>query len=156
MSIQPVLAVRRGLAALFLIIAGLPAPAQTGEWASDCADAFCVFQNSLDTGQGVFAVVEILINVETGAASIVVTTPLGIALEPGVLITLEGHEWQAPLKVCEADGCRATVDLTADEFGLLLSRPGLELRYIVFGSERPDAATLELSGLVAAISRSRN
>jgi len=128
-----------------------------GDWSSDCEEEFCVFRKTLNfVGEdNAFALFEILINVSNGEASIVLTAPLGVALQPGVRIIVEGQEWFAPLKVCYSDGCRATVEISNDDLALLLQRQSMDIRYIPFGSEAPISAMLPLNGLVAAISRMR-
>jgi len=116
-----------------------------------------VFRKTLQFvgAKSAFALFEILIDVTTGEASIVLTTPLGVALQPGVRISVEGREWYAPLKVCYADGCRATVEISNQDLALLLQKQSMDLRYIPFGGDAPISANLPLSGLVAAISRTR-
>lgn len=128
-----------------------------GDWVSDCEEDFCVFRKTLqfvDTDSA-FALIEILIDVTSGEASLVLTAPLGVALQPGVRITVDEREWFAPLKVCYQDGCRATVEMSNDDLALLLQKQSMDLRYIPFGGQSPLSATLPLSGLVAAISRTR-
>lgn len=126
-------------------------------WASDCQTDYCVFRKPIDQAdvEGTFALFEILIDTYSGEASLVLTVPLGIALQPGVQINVEDQKWQAPVKVCYGDGCRATVKISPDDLAFLLQKEALYLRYIPFGKENPVEATVSLSGLVAAISRSR-
>jgi len=133
------------------------AQAQTGQWAwtSACEDGYCVFRRALETpGQdSPAALFEVLVNTENGEASMVLTLPLGVALEPGVRLIVEGREWSAPLKVCLPDGCRATVDINASDFGLLLQRPVLDIRYIAFGADTATSVKLPINKLVAAMSK---
>ncbi len=145
---------------LLAVFLSLPASAQQltpGDWSSDCDDDYCVFRKTLIFAgeNSPFALFEILIDVSNGEASFVLTAPLGVALQPGVRITVEGQEWFAPLKVCYADGCRATVEISNADLALMLQRQTMELRYIPFGSDNPISASLPLNGLVAAISRTR-
>lgn len=145
---------------LFSFLLSAPLQAQEvspGDWVSDCEDDYCVFRKTLQFvgSDSAFALFEILIDVTNGEASIVLTAPLGVALQPGVRITVDEHEWLAPLKVCYQDGCRASVEMSNDDLALLLQKQSMNLRYIPFGADAPIEATLPLSGLVAAISRTR-
>ncbi len=134
----------------------MAADVKVSAWTSDCEAPYCVFQKTIEYVDGTaFAVLEVLIDVDTGDASIVTTAPLGVALEPGVMLRADAQEWRAPLKVCHGDGCRATIDLSSEDFALLLQQPQLELRYIPFGSEQPLAAAIKLDNLVTAISQAR-
>lgn len=148
----------RILVAIFMVLtAGLVRAEDIapGGWQSDCDDQFCVFRKTLtlQTTKFTFALLEILIDVETGESTIVLTAPLGLALQPGIKLIVSEQEWIVPLKVCYADGCRGTVDISSEEFALLLQRPMIEIRYIPFGSEAPRSAELPLNGLISAISQ---
>ena len=124
-------------------------------WSAACEDGFCVFRRAIET-QGndtTSALFEVLVNTESGEASMILTLPLGVALEPGVRLIVEGREWVAPLKVCLPDGCRATVDINAADFGLLLQRPVLDIRYIAFGADTAISVKLPISKLVGAMSK---
>jgi invasion protein IalB len=150
------------LLSLLLLSLCLSTPAQAqkvspGDWVSDCEEDYCVFRKTLQfVGEdSAFALFEILIDVTDGEASLVLTAPLGVALQPGVRVSVEGREWFAPLKVCYQDGCRATVEMNNDDLALLLQKQSMDIRYVPFGGDSPVAAVLPLSGLVAAISRTR-
>jgi len=145
------------LMSLFLWAPASAEEVSPGNWSSDCEEDYCVFRKTLTfSGQdNAFALFEILINVASGESSIVLTAPLGVALQPGVRIVVEGREWFAPLKVCYTDGCRATVEISNDDLALLLQRQTMDIRYIPFGRDNPISAILPLNGLVAAISRTR-
>lgn len=143
------------IACLFIASPASAEEIEPGGWLSDCRESYCVFRKTLSFAQTetTFALLEILIDVDTGAASIVLTAPLGVALEPGIRMIVEGREWFAPLKVCYTDGCRATVEISNDDFALLLQKPSIDIRYIPFGRDDPLSAELPLNGLVAAISQ---
>lgn len=145
------------IAALLLAGAASASDLKSGPWTSACEEEYCVFQKALisTADDTAFAVLEVLINTETGDASIVMTVPLGVAVEPGVSLSASGSVWHAPVKVCHVDGCRATVDVDAAAFGLLLQQPQFDIRYIPFGDDQPRSATVKLEGLVTAISRAR-
>lgn len=152
--------VLRLLAICLAMMTGAAAGANTlkaGPWTSDCEQPFCVFQKTLqvvDTN-AVFAVVEILINVEDGSASIVTTAPLGVAIEPGILLLAAGQERRMTWKVCHPDGCRATADLDSAAFAALLQQPTITIRYIPFGADAPVEAALRMDSLITAISEAR-
>lgn len=145
-----------------VVLLFLASPAATeevapGNWVSDCEEDFCVFRKTLTfvNSDSAFALFEILINTTSGNASLVLTAPLGVALQPGIQVIVEEQEWLAPLKVCYGDGCRATIEISNDDLALLLQKKTMEIRYIPFGKQNPLSAILPLNGLIAAISRTR-
>ena len=125
-------------------------------WASDCGDSFCVFRKPIaaPNSDGIFANIELLIDVADGTASVVITTPLGVALTPGVRVLVGETEWTAPLKVCQSDGCRASFTMNADDLAFLFQQSKMQLFYLPFGQTAPQSASFNLAGLVSAISKS--
>ena len=124
-------------------------------WESACESEFCAFRKTLafvDTND-TFALVELLINVDSGESSFVVTTPLGINMTPGVRLITGGRDWTIPFRVCYQDGCRATLTIDGADLSKLLQNQTLEIRYLRFGEKRPVSATLPLDGLVTTISK---
>lgn len=147
---------RNILFALALGLLPLPfstAPAQATTWSTACDDALCLFRHEVAApgGQGTSALFEILVDAEAADASIVLTTPLGVALEPGIRLEVEGHAWSAPIKVCHADGCRATASLDEDGLALLLQQSRIIIHYHVFGAAEEVALELPTKGLIQAI-----
>ena len=122
-------------------------------WQTACDDGLCVFRHDVPApgGRGTSALFEILIDAETVDTSVVLTTPLGVALEPGVRLIAGNREWRAPIKVCHGDGCRATMTLDEDDLGYLMAEPEAVIEYYVFGSDAAAALRLPLTGLVSAI-----
>ena len=152
--------VLKALVPVFLFIAAIAAKADTlkaSPWVSDCEAPYCVFQKTVEVVDNgtVFAVVEILINVEEGSASVVTTAPLGVAIEPGILLLAAGQERRMTWKVCHPDGCRATVDLDSAAFAELLQEPAITIRYVAFGADAPVEASLRMDSLITAISQAR-
>lgn len=149
----------RILTLLLALSLGLPAFGQNltpGDWQSDCDQSYCAFRKNLSLGgDATFAFLEILFNRVDGASTFVLTAPLGVSLEPGVRLDVAGKNWDLPLKVCYADGCRATLDISSEDLAILLQKPTMDIRYIPFGTDVPRSATLPLDGLVAAISRAQ-
>ena len=129
------------------------APPAAANWVSACDDTHCLFRHNVDApgGEGISALFEILVDAEAAEADIVLTTPLGVALESGVRFEIEGQEWTAPIKVCHADGCRATYEVDADTFVQLLQQKTLTIHYHVFGAAEDVALELPITGLVKAI-----
>lgn len=125
------------------------------QWESACESEFCAFRKTLAfvDSKDPFALVELLIDVESGESSFVVTTPLGINVTPGVRLITAGQDWTVPFRVCYADGCRATLTINGADLSLLLQNDTLEIRYLRFGEKRPVAASLPLDGLVTTISQ---
>lgn len=135
---------------------GLAAELRDTPWISDCDAPFCVFQKTLEFDDGsAFSVIEVLINVEDGSASLITTVPLGVAVEAGVQARTSDQSWDLGIKVCQSDGCRATVDLSSDAFGGILQSRVLEIEYMAFGADEPTKATLKLEKLITAISEAR-
>lgn len=137
---------------------GAAALANGPNWQTACDDGLCVFRHDVAApeGEGTSALFEILVDAETATASIIITTPLGVALEPDIRILTGTREWRAPIKVCHGDGCRATIDLDDDDLAFLLQQRDATIRYHVFGAATDTALQLSLTGLVSAItSRSR-
>ena len=125
-------------------------------WISDCDAPYCLFQRTLEFDDGsAFAVFEVLINIETGNASLVTTAPLGVAIEPGVKLSTGNATWQMDVKVCHSDGCRATAELNSTEFGDLLQQSQLDIRYVPFGGDQPVSASLPIDQLITAISQAQ-
>lgn len=151
----------RLLTLVFALLAAAPAMTQETKrvgWESACESEYCAFRKTLafvDT-KDPFALVEILIDIESGESSFVITTPLGISLSPGVRLITEGRDWTVPFRVCYADGCRATLTINGEDLSYLLQNGALEIRYRPFGEKRPVAATLPLDGLVTTISNGAN
>lgn len=141
-----------------LLGSALTASATTDDWSATCEDDLCLFRKTVSSpdGTGASALFEILIDTENGDASVVVTAPLGIAVEPGVRLITEGREWRANVRVCEAEGCRAIVKLNAEDLGIFLQRPDLEMQFYVFGNNDPTRLSLPVRGLVAAMTSQRN
>lgn len=134
------------------LAADTPGP---GGWESACKKAYCAFRKTLAfvDSNDPFALVELLIDVDSGESSFVITTPIGISLAPGVRLITGGQDWTVPFKVCYQDGCRATLTIDGADLSLLLQNETLEIRYMNFGEKRPISASLPLDGLVTAISR---
>ena len=151
--------IRLIILALTFAIPAIGADAQTTAdkgWDSDCGEEFCVFRKPIlkTNPDGIFANIELLIDVADGSASVVITTPLGVALTPGVRVLVGETEWTAPLKVCQSDGCRASFTLSADDMAFLFGQSQMQLFYLPFGEIAPHSASLNLAGLVSAISKS--
>jgi len=145
--------------AFVLMCSVAPATAQTlktSPWESRCETPYCVFQKTLEFVDGTaFAVVDVLIDIETGDASIIATAPLGVALEPGAMLSVGEQSWVLPFKVCQVDGCRATMELDSDAFTGLLEKTELRIRYTAFGADTPLEASMLVEKLVTAISMAR-
>ena len=131
--------------------------AHASQWVATCEETLCLFRQEISApnADGTTALFEILIEAETAEASLVVTTPLGIATEPGVRLIVDGQEWQANVRVCQPDGCRATTQIDSDDLAVLLQRTSIEVRFFVFGSEHPISLELPIGGLVKAMAQQR-
>lgn len=137
------------------VLAASPVAAST--WQTACDDALCVFRHEVAApgGAGTSALFEILVNADDAVATLVLTTPLGVALEPGVRLQVDGDTWTAPIKVCHADGCRATAAIDEAGFARLLQQNAIMIEYHVFGAAEPVGLELPIRGLVKAITSQR-
>ena len=137
-----------------LVVAGT---ASASQWVSTCEETLCLFRQEISApnADGTTALFEILIEAETAEASLVVTTPLGIATEPGVRLIVDGQEWQANVRVCQPDGCRAAAQIDSNDLAILLQRTSIEIRFFIFGSEYPVSLELPIDGLIRAMAEQR-
>ena len=75
-------------------------------------------------------------------------TPLGIAVQPGVRIVINGKD-DLPLAVdaCFPDGCRATAALRPEQLAALAAAERLSLQFFAFGADKPLSGDLDAPGL---------
>lgn len=145
------------LVSIAMISIAMASTAKASTWQTACDDALCVFRQQVPApgGQGTSALFEILVDANAAKATIVLTTPLGVALEPGVRLEADGQTWAAPIKVCHADGCRATASIDEDGFAHLLQQQAITIHYHAFGAPEEVALELPLRGLVKEITSQR-
>lgn len=128
--------------------------AQTEFWQTSCADdgrcqATRVLTQS-DTGQR-FASLIVSFSRDGRRPAMTVATPLGIAVQPGVRVVVKDAFWSLPIEACFPDGCRASRDLTDEEYQLLLSADSADIRFFPYGRQAPLAGEVGLAGLDLAI-----
>ena len=86
-----------------------------------------------------------------GGPRLELTAPLGILLQPGLTLTIDGHPpLTLPLAFCQAGGCQAVVDM--DEPALTQFRGGktASVRYVTEDRKTVDLP-LQLDGLAAGL-----
>jgi len=143
-----------GLAAAMAAHAGgAPAAEAQGAWTTDCDQRRCVVARALidETAGRRFATFAVVTDPDGSGPALLISTPLGIAVDAGVRAVIGGQVWDAPVRVCFPDGCQAGRPLSADELALLSGAESADLRYFPFGSATPIGATVPLGGLAAAL-----
>ncbi|MFO7853865.1 MAG: invasion associated locus B family protein [Paracoccaceae bacterium] len=145
---------RRLFAALALsVVASAPAAAQVGEpadWSRLCEDGRCIVSARLlpPLGGSRFATVAIAFDEGGGSPALNLSTPLGIAVPPGVRLVIDGETaLDAPVEVCLPDGCRAALTLSEEQAEALAAAETLEVRYFEASTGRQLAAELSTRGL---------
>lgn len=125
-----------------------------GEWNTDCNKDRCLVSRSLlVAGQERKFLTLILLLDKIGNENLMVfTTPLGIAVEPGVQSIVGEETWNSSVKVCFPDGCQAIHPMTDENIALLRSKESIDVRYFPYGSEKPLAGIVPLDGLDEALS----
>lgn len=150
-------AVAIGLAAVMAARAGgawaAGAAEAPGAWTTDCDQRRCVVARALvdETAGRRFATFAVVTDPDGSSPALLISTPLGIAVDAGVRAVVGGQAWDAPVRVCFPDGCQAGRPLSADDLALLSGAGSADLRYFPFGSATPIAATVPLGGLAAAL-----
>ena len=109
------------LLAMLLPLVGNAAEARFRDWQRQC--------ESLRDGKQACHIAQQVFNPDTHALAmrvevgftpqrlplLLVTLPLGVALRPGIIVSIDGHgQWPVSFDVCSRDGCRAATLLDAE------------------------------------------
>lgn len=124
---------------------GDTAPRQTA--AMECDDAgFCRASGQVteSTSGKVLATIVLFANKTTDAQGMLIVTPLGTALMPGVRVGVGGTDTDIPYITCLPDGCSARKDMPAAEFKSILDQPELTIQFFPFAKDKPIAFRYDL------------
>lgn len=149
-------ALRTAIATLALAtLLPLPGLAQDSS-AAECDEASgrCTASVRLvaEDGKG-FGTIGLQIDKNGNAPVLFAATPLGIAVHPGVRIITQPGAQELPLAVdaCFPDGCRATLELGAEQLAGLTAAETLSLQFIPFSSTETVSADLPAAGILTAL-----
>lgn len=122
------------------------------DWSVACTAQECAVSRTLaDAEQNRrFATIALTTPKGGGASVLTVTTPLGVAIEPGVRLVMDDLAFGLPFKVCFPDGCAAARPLEPDELSALLTSASADLRFFAFGTGEQLSGAVSLDGLDAA------
>jgi invasion protein IalB len=144
----------RVLWAALLIGAGLIGPARADDtWTTTCEGDRCTARLTVaDVATGkTFASVGLQVGPDGAEPGLLVFTPLGVAVKPGVRAVIDGRSFEVPFDVCYPDGCRAVAQLTAEDLEIWLTAESSSVQFFPFASDKPVAADIPLAGLRAAL-----
>ena len=92
----------------------------------------------------VLSTIVIYANKDTKTQGVLIVTPLGTALEPGVRIGIGDTDSDFPFQTCLPVGCRALTDMPVDQFKSLLQQEFITIQFFPFTQEQPIAFRYEL------------
>ena len=167
---------RRGLVALFIVLAGVAeltlgaAPAvaldRFEDWEVSCASPssastpakdnkkLCrMTQNHVDQKSGRTVLLFTLVKGRTGRMNVIVSVPMGIYLPPGITISIDGSErFRLLFETCNQSGCHGGYELSAQTLGAF--RRGLVAQHSFYTAKnnRVDIP-VSLKGFSKAFSR---
>ena len=122
-------------------------------WTTECKDQRCGISINVndEAKKQRLLTLAILVNKDGTDPSLFMTAPLGLALEPGARLVIGTREIALKFKVCYPDGCQAVASLTAADLADLRAAASVDTRFFVQGNEKPLSATIDFTGLGAAI-----
>jgi invasion protein IalB len=86
-----------------------------------------------------------------GGPRLEVTTPLGVFLQPGVVLTIKGHApLTLPFTICHAGGCQTVVDLDKQSLNQFIKGKEATVRYMQEGPKVRELP-MKLMGLASAL-----
>lgn len=91
---------------------------------------------------------------ENDRTSMVVTLPHGVALPPGLRISLaEDENVDIPFQVCDGEGCRAVAVAEASLLETLGAAETVSFRYLPYGAQAATAINAPMKGFSRALAR---
>lgn len=140
-----------GLLALPCLILLMHQPAQA--WTTECRENRCGISIAVkdEPSDRRLLSLAVLVNKDGSDPAVVLTTPLGTALEPGARLLIGPQEMKLTFKACFPDGCQAYRELSEDEHSVLRSASTVDALFFAQGSDKPFSAKIELTGLDAAL-----
>ena len=126
-------------------------PAQA--WTTDCQENRCGASVAVkdEVSNRKLLSFAVLVNRDGSDPAVLLTTPLGTALEPGARIVAGSQDIPLTFKACYPDGCQAYGELTEDQRSALSNATTVEARFFAQGNDKPYSAEIELTGLNAAL-----
>ena len=123
------------------------------QWKSQCKEATCSLSLGLvdSNTKKRFATLAFLFEKGKEEPAVVVTTPLGVALEPGVRVIVGDDSFDLKAKVCFPDGCQASLVINRPDFDRIAKMPNARIQFFPFSSSTPIEASVPLNGLPAAV-----
>lgn len=118
------------------------------DWDVVCAGPeSCTLSRTVINTESNERVATLAIEVAGDTQSLTVTTPLGVAVAPGVRMVMGDAVTDLPILVCLPTGCLSARALDDDELRRLAARDAVEFRFFGFRNERPFSVTMDLDGL---------
>jgi invasion protein IalB len=148
----------RAIAAILgLAFLGVFAPAEASLWATDCKEQNCGVSITItETGSNKKMVVfTVMTQKQAASQSLLITTPLGVALDAGARVLFGTEELPLIFKVCLVDGCRAFADLNQAQLDAMTTAGMLEVRFFAQGQSAPFSIKFSSEGLSEAIAEAR-
>ena len=147
--------VATSLLVLTLISRSTAQESATGDqqWKSQCKETRCSLSVALVDSKTKkhFATLAFLFEKGKEEPAVVVTTPLGIALEPGVRVIVGDDSLDLKARVCFPDGCQASLVVDRPDFDRIAKMPSARIQFFPFSSATPIEASVPLTGLTAAV-----
>jgi len=124
-------------------------------WETQCNKERCGVSISVDDAEKKQHLLTLSILRDRSGANpgMVLTTPLGVGLEPGARILVSGQEIKLPFKVCYPNGCQAFATLTPESLSTLRLAQELEVQFFIQTMDKPTAAKIDLAGLAEALDK---
>ncbi len=146
---------RYSLAALLFFLAGSASAQDSTTWHAECQNDVCVSQISASETEGGTKLATVVFTAKAGnpTKSVLVTLPLGVALEPGIQIVADKQAFAVPFKVCLPAGCTARADLTPEMRKALETGTPFEVRFFNANEAGAKAVALPSTGLDAVFTR---
>lgn len=147
---------------LFALTAGaaFPAGAATVDgmealvqpWSMACdEDQTCTATRTAVNAETGNRVVTLAVSLTATEQVVTVTTPLGVAVQPGIRVIAGEDVREIPVQVCYPTGCLAAWSSTVDEMRTLARLEAVEIRYFPFRGDAPLAIRMDIDGLDTAI-----
>jgi invasion protein IalB len=142
------------LSALFLAaLLPVQSMAAVANWSTTCKLRQCAISTSAMAkgSRDPVLTVAILVASDRSDPQLLVTTPLGSAIEPGARAKIGNITLSLKFKACYPDGCRAHAILDAALLDTLIAASAIEFRYFAQSSERQVSASIPMQGLAEAL-----
>jgi len=132
-----------------------PGASHANAWTTECKERRCgISINVNDESQKQrLLTLAMLVNKDGSDPAILLTTPLGAALEPGVRLIVGQRELGLKFKVCYPDGCQAHASLAPADLVEFRGAANIDVRFFVQNNDKPLSAKIDIAGLSEAIDK---